>query len=53
MQITTKDTRHGARALVNGKLLSVKQTEKFNYYMETSETFRDRFIQLSLTPDSK
>jgi hypothetical protein len=53
MRITTKDTRHGARALVNGKLLSVTQTAKFNYFMETSPRFRERFMQLSLTPDTE
>lgn len=52
MHITTKDTRHGARALVNGKLLSVKQTEKFNHFMENSPRFRERFVQLSIMKDA-
>lgn len=35
------------RAVVNGKLLSVKQTVLFDKYMKESENFRTRFMQLS------
>jgi hypothetical protein len=48
MQISTKSNKPGSRALVNGVLLTVRQTEKFNHFMENSENFRTRFIQLSM-----
>lgn len=35
------------RKIVNGKKLTVKQTEKFDYFMATSEKFRTRVAELS------
>lgn len=36
------------RAVVNGVLLSYKQTERFDFYMENSPEFRERYFKLSL-----
>lgn len=33
--------------MVNGKLLSEKQTRQFEYLSKNSETFRKRFIELA------
>ena len=43
-QTTTPKFR---RAVVNGKLLSAKQTVLFDKLMAESETFRTRFAKLS------
>jgi hypothetical protein len=35
------------RKVINGKRLTVKQSLQFDYFMENSETFRNRFFELS------
>lgn len=35
------------RMVVNGVILTSKQTEQFKKFMETSETFQKRFVELS------
>jgi hypothetical protein len=41
------------RKVINGKYLTEKQTEKFNFYMENSPRFRERFLKLSLEVSEK
>jgi hypothetical protein len=36
------------RAVINGVLLSYKQTEQFNHFMANSPEFRERYMKLSL-----
>jgi hypothetical protein len=40
-------TTAGRRMMVNGKLLSEKQTRQFEYLSKNSETFRKRFLELA------
>lgn len=41
------DTPYIERKVINGKRLTIKQTQQFDYFMENSETFRNRFFELS------
>jgi hypothetical protein len=41
------------RKTINGKRLTIKQSQQFDYFMENSETFRNRFFELSTQVESE
>ena len=45
---------HGSeRKVIHGKRLTIKQSQQFDYFMENSETFRNRFFELSTQVESE